>query len=41
LLIDGDMSRANSHVFLGMEMDQVPQANLFSFYERVVSEGRG
>ncbi|HNT73498.1 MAG TPA: AAA family ATPase [Anaerolineae bacterium] len=39
LLIDGDMSRANSHVFLGMEIDQAPQANLFSFYERVVSEG--
>jgi MinD-like ATPase involved in chromosome partitioning or flagellar assembly len=39
LLIDGDMSRANSHVFLGLDIHDLPKANLASLYELVVTRG--
>lgn len=39
LLVDGDMSRANSHVFLGMEIEDQTKANLASLYELVVTRG--
>ncbi len=39
LLLDADMSRANSHVFLGMDIYDHPQANLASLYEMVVTRG--
>ena len=39
LLIDADMSRANLHVLLGMDIEQEPR-NLFSLYERVLADSR-
>ncbi len=39
LLVDGDMSRANAHVFLGLQIEDQPHASLFGLYERVISEG--
>ena len=39
LLVDGDMSRANSHVLLGMKIQDRSKVNLASFYEKVVIEG--
>ena len=39
LLIDGDMSRANSHLFLGWQLADDPFVNLSSLYESVVSKG--
>ncbi|MEE8391269.1 MAG: AAA family ATPase [Anaerolineae bacterium] len=38
LLIDADMSRANLHVLLGMDIESEPR-NLFTLYERVIAEG--
>jgi pilus assembly protein CpaE len=38
LLIDADMSRANAHIPLGVDIEQEPK-NLFALYERVVAEG--
>lgn len=38
LLIDADMSRANAHKLLGVNLEQEPK-NLFAFYERVLTEG--
>ena len=38
LLIDADMSRANTHVFYGMDIEVEPR-NLFALYERVIAEG--
>lgn len=39
LLIDGDMSRANTHVLLGMDITEEPR-NLFSLYDRVIAQGK-
>ena len=39
LLIDADMSRANAHIPLGLDLDDQP-ANLFSLYNRVVGDGQ-
>jgi pilus assembly protein CpaE len=38
ILIDADMSRANLHVMLGMDIEAEPR-NLFALYQRVVAEG--
>jgi pilus assembly protein CpaE len=38
LLIDGDMSRANLHVLLDLDIDREPK-NLFSLYDRVIARG--
>ena len=38
LLVDGDMSRANVHTFLGVDIDAEPR-NLFALYERVIARG--
>lgn len=38
LLIDADMSRANSHVFLNVAIEQRPDSNLFALYSRVLTE---
>ncbi len=38
LLIDGDMSRANIHTFLGLDIEDEPR-NLFALYERVIARG--
>ena len=38
LLIDADMSRANTHILFGLDIEAEPR-NLFSLYSRVVSEG--
>lgn len=38
LLIDADMSRANSHILFGMDIDEEPR-NMFSLYERVLADG--
>lgn len=38
LLVDGDMSRANVHTFLGIEIEAEPR-NLFALYERVIARG--
>ena len=40
LLIDGDMSRGNSHVFLGWRLEDEPEANLFALYDDVVAQGQ-
>lgn len=39
LLVDGDMSRANLHVLLGMDIEEQPR-NLFALFERAIAEGR-
>jgi pilus assembly protein CpaE len=38
LLVDADMSRANSHILFGLDIDDEPR-NLFSLYERVIADG--
>ena len=38
LLVDGDMSRANVHIFLGMDIEAEPR-NLFALYDRVIAQG--
>lgn len=38
LLIDADMSRANLHVPLGLDIESEPR-NLFALYERVIAQG--
>ncbi|MDR7427988.1 MAG: AAA family ATPase [Armatimonadota bacterium] len=38
LLIDADMSRANAHKLLGVNLEEGPK-NLFTLYERVLTEG--
>ncbi len=38
LLIDADMSRANTHILFGIDIEDEPR-NLFSLYERVVADG--
>ncbi len=38
LLIDADMSRANAHIPLGIDIEEQP-ANLFSLYNRVIADG--
>ena len=39
LLIDADMSRANAHIPLGIDIEEQP-ANLFSLYNRVIADAR-
>jgi pilus assembly protein CpaE len=39
LLVDGDMSRANLHVLLGMDIEAEPR-NLFALYDRVIAGGK-
>jgi pilus assembly protein CpaE len=38
LLIDADMSRANTHLFFGVDLTDEPR-NLFSLYARVLADG--
>ena len=38
ILIDADMSRANLHIMLGIDIEDQPR-NLFALYERVIAEG--
>jgi pilus assembly protein CpaE len=38
LLIDGDMSRANTHVFLDLDIEHQPK-NLFALYNRIIGRG--
>lgn len=38
LLVDADMSRANAHKLLGVNLEEEPK-NLFALYERVITEG--
>jgi pilus assembly protein CpaE len=38
LLIDADMSRANSHILFGLDIDDEPR-NMFSLFERVIADG--
>lgn len=38
LLVDADMSRANLHVLLGVDIEEQPR-NLFALFERVIAEG--
>jgi MinD-like ATPase involved in chromosome partitioning or flagellar assembly len=38
LLIDADMSRANAHIPLGIDIEDQP-ANLFALYNRVIADG--
>lgn len=40
LLVDGDMSRANSHVFLGWNIEDDAYANLWSLYKDVIVRGK-
>ena len=40
LLIDADMSRANVHVLLGLQIEDQPLCSIFSLYERVIADGR-
>ncbi len=37
LLVDGDMSRANTHVLLGVDIAQEPR-NMFALYDRVIGQ---
>ncbi len=39
LLVDADVSRANAHVLMGVNIPDVPSSNLFALYERVVADG--
>lgn len=39
LLIDADMSRANAHLLLGVDLEQQP-SNLFALYNRVIADGQ-
>ncbi len=40
LLIDADMSRANTHVLLKMEIPDEPMKHMVALYETVVSQGK-
>jgi len=40
LLIDADMSRANVHVLLGLQIEDQPTCSIFSLYERVIADSR-
>ncbi len=39
LLVDADMSRANTHILFGMDIEAEPR-NLFALYSRVIAEGQ-
>lgn len=40
LLIDGDMSRANSHIFLGWQIEDAPFKQLAALYSNVLTRGK-
>jgi MinD-like ATPase involved in chromosome partitioning or flagellar assembly len=39
LLVDADMSRANAHILLGIDIEAEPR-NLFTLYSRVIADGQ-